>query len=260
MKVGDRVADSPDGPGVITSFTERGYPRVNHVAVAWLRLEDGQVFDYRARQLGSPIAGGSRHPRGGEMTIDPFADVRNQAMGDLTAEQQDRVWELWLRENTGAMPEYYIDHLQVLFRVIDRLRAEIEQLKTRLEVDPRAPAYDGIACRDETIRHQDAMLAEVDGLRTELHERRLLIDKMANILERSVNALRGPPPSMVLYTWHDLPERVAAMRAALAELVALKDLKDAGLRSPDDEDEYFRRKPQAWAAAREAITGGNNAD
>lgn len=44
-----------------------------------------------------------------------------------------------------------------------------------------------------------------------------------------------------------------AMAKALAELVACKALKDAGLRSPEEEDEYFRRKPAAWAAARAAL-------
>jgi len=51
MEVGDKVVDSPVGCGQITDFTERGFPRVNHVAVAWLQLEDGRVFDpWGARQ------------------------------------------------------------------------------------------------------------------------------------------------------------------------------------------------------------------
>lgn len=45
IKVGDKVSHSPVGAGVITDFTERGYPRVNHVAVAWLRFETGEVFN-----------------------------------------------------------------------------------------------------------------------------------------------------------------------------------------------------------------------
>ena len=45
MNEGDKVADSPVGKGVITDFAERGYPRVNHIAVAWLRLESGELFD-----------------------------------------------------------------------------------------------------------------------------------------------------------------------------------------------------------------------
>lgn len=45
LNEGDTIADSPVGPGVITDFSERGYPRVNRVAVAYLRRTDGLVFD-----------------------------------------------------------------------------------------------------------------------------------------------------------------------------------------------------------------------
>lgn len=45
IAIGDTVADSPDGPGVVTGITEAGYPQVNHVAVVWLKRTDGVVFD-----------------------------------------------------------------------------------------------------------------------------------------------------------------------------------------------------------------------
>ncbi|MGL4650619.1 MAG: hypothetical protein ACRC1H_14520 [Caldilineaceae bacterium] len=47
-----------------------------------------------------------------------------------------------------------------------------------------------------------------------------------------------------------------AVREALAELVALEDMQDAGFGSHDTEgeDEYLRRKPLAWAAARAALS------
>ena len=41
LSIGDTIEDSANGPGVITDFTERGYPRVNHVAVCWLKRTDG---------------------------------------------------------------------------------------------------------------------------------------------------------------------------------------------------------------------------
>lgn len=47
---------------------------------------------------------------------------------------------------------------------LERYAAQIED---RLEIDPRHP-YDGIYCRDETIRLQ---AAEIDGLRAELVRR-----------------------------------------------------------------------------------------
>ena len=50
-----------------------------------------------------------------------------------------------------------------------------------------------------------------------------------------------------------------ALYAALAELVALKDMKDRGFGAHDTEgeDEYMRRKPLAWQRARELV--GSNA-
>lgn len=48
-------------------------------------------------------------------------------------------------------------------RRIARLAIEesTRELRARLEIDPQAPNYDGIACRDETIRQQDKQLAEL---------------------------------------------------------------------------------------------------
>ena len=47
LEIGDVVKDSPNGPGTITDITDAGYPRVNHIAVAWLERNDGAVFDPR---------------------------------------------------------------------------------------------------------------------------------------------------------------------------------------------------------------------
>jgi hypothetical protein len=45
LSVGDTVLDSPMGVGRITDFTDVGYPRVDGVAVVWLRRTDGVVYD-----------------------------------------------------------------------------------------------------------------------------------------------------------------------------------------------------------------------
>lgn len=45
LRVGQKVKESPVGPGKVTDFNGRGYPRVNNVAVSWLVLEDGTEFD-----------------------------------------------------------------------------------------------------------------------------------------------------------------------------------------------------------------------
>lgn len=51
--VGDWIHDSPVGSGTITDVTERGYPQVNHVAVAWCERPDGGRFDPHGHKGGS---------------------------------------------------------------------------------------------------------------------------------------------------------------------------------------------------------------
>ena len=38
---------------------------------------------------------------------------------------------------------------------------------------------------------------------------------MADLLTRTANALRGDPPPLTSWSWHDLPERAAAAIAAI---------------------------------------------
>jgi hypothetical protein len=51
------------------------------------------------------------------------------------------------------------------------MQAEITRLRERLEIDTRHP-YDGIYCRDETIRLQDA---EIARLKAEVERKREII-------------------------------------------------------------------------------------
>lgn len=43
--VDDPITDSPVGPGLVTDFTHRGFPRVNGIAVTWCTRSDGLRFD-----------------------------------------------------------------------------------------------------------------------------------------------------------------------------------------------------------------------
>ena len=45
LNVGDTVTKSPVGEGVITGFSQRGYPQVNYITVACLIRTDGVVCD-----------------------------------------------------------------------------------------------------------------------------------------------------------------------------------------------------------------------
>jgi hypothetical protein len=47
IEIGDVVKDSPKGAGTVTDISDAGYPRVNHVAVAWMERDDSAIFDPR---------------------------------------------------------------------------------------------------------------------------------------------------------------------------------------------------------------------
>jgi len=44
LSVGDTIASSPVGSGVITALSDSGYPMVNHIAVSQLRRTDGVIW------------------------------------------------------------------------------------------------------------------------------------------------------------------------------------------------------------------------
>lgn len=69
---------------------------------------------------------------------DPFADIRNKRMSELSEEQRDRATELWLRENALTFGRYYSEGKDALFpslfREIDRLREKARALDALVEV------------------------------------------------------------------------------------------------------------------------------
>lgn len=65
--------------------------------------------------------------------VDPFADVRDKRMSELTDEQKDRALELWSRQQKGWFSSEQAQRMDALFRVIDRLRATSPNLSTNQE-------------------------------------------------------------------------------------------------------------------------------
>lgn len=51
LAIGDKVKESPVGPGTVTDITPAGYAVVDHVAVGWLVREDG--LRYNPRGIGA---------------------------------------------------------------------------------------------------------------------------------------------------------------------------------------------------------------
>lgn len=99
------------------------------------------------------------------MTEDPFADVRDKRVSELTAEQYDRATELWLRSQIGPSESYWFGHLQVLFKIIDRLRAAPPATNTWYWHDWR-----GGDCPVPAGTHVVALLGSGDSVRTCLPE------------------------------------------------------------------------------------------
>ena len=44
LSIGDTIASSPIGSGVITDMSDAGYPMVNHIAVSQLKRTDGVIW------------------------------------------------------------------------------------------------------------------------------------------------------------------------------------------------------------------------
>lgn len=64
---------------------------------------------------------------------------------------------------------YEYEHLDQAADGIDSLISEVERLRTRLEISDRTP-YDGIACRDETIKGLDEKCDRLEAENEALRE------------------------------------------------------------------------------------------
>ena len=49
--VGEKVKNSPMGAGIFTDVTDAGYPRVDHVAVTWMVMDDGEIYNPLNREI-----------------------------------------------------------------------------------------------------------------------------------------------------------------------------------------------------------------
>jgi len=65
-----------------------------------------------------------------------------------------------------------------------------------------------------------AQAAEVEALKTEAEVTDMTINSLSNILEQSVNALRGVPETLHLHSWHNLPELIERRQESVADLRA----------------------------------------
>lgn len=65
--------------------------------------------------------------------------------------------------------------------IAERWKPEVERLRNRLEIDERTP-YDGIACRDETIKELDE---KCDRLKAENESLERIVKKMWEVIAKA---------------------------------------------------------------------------
>ena len=115
------------------------------------------------------------------------------------------------------------------------MTAQPEALRLAQELD----AYHTRSCHKEAA-------AELRRLHADAEESEALRERLSALLTSTAIALRGPAPELVSWSWHDLPERAAALVAQRdALLEALKDL----MQQYKDQPECF----MDWSKARAAI-------
>ena len=74
----------------------------------------------------------------------------------------------------------------------------------------------------EHQQRQRAIRAEQerDEARAESDETHAILERLSDLLTRTVNTLRGDPPPLVAWSWHDIPDLAAQRVAAIARIEA----------------------------------------
>lgn len=62
-----------------------------------------------------------------------------------------------------------------------------------------------------TLESLTSLLRQIDEALVDAHDTHALNDRLGALLTRIANALRGEPAQSYLHSWHDLPERAAAL-------------------------------------------------
>ena len=71
---------------------------------------------------------------------------------------------------------------------------------------------------------EDAIMLLISELDQEDELTSLLVAKLNDLLERTVNILKGPPPDLTQWSYHDIPEQVDSLKE---QLKAIKETQSA---------------------------------
>lgn len=111
-------------------------------------------------------------------------------------------------------------------------------------------------------RVEEAIYAGAEAVDPDEHEEEVALrERLADILIRTANAIKGEPEPLTSHSWHDLPEAHAravaeAKREALLEAAKVPNPGPAILcHSPRDRDDQWRQMLQARARAADPEAG-----
>ena len=86
---------------------------------------------------------------------------------------------------------------------------------------------------ETTIQHREdtnkALTAQVEALQAELAETSHTVETLSSLLAKICDIVKGQPPELTLYSWHDLPEKVESMQADAARYKWLKSASMKGI-------------------------------
>lgn len=155
-------------------------------------------------------------------------EVINSSDNDRDFLHSDECEALWVAIDTirEALAEHIVDANKMVeqpalpFGIGDGLVA----VKTLLSRDPCAHAKTAIEMIDAMLTEQpapkwmgarfDSALHEQPAQQQEIDELTAQRDKLADILTRTANALKGQPAELSSHSWHDLPEVAQQLKSA----------------------------------------------
>jgi L-fucose isomerase-like protein len=124
-------------------------------------------------------------------------------------------------------------------RLVTQLRDEL----ARVRIERDTQAY-GLRLANEHRAEQDAKIAELQREHEEVYG---TIMRLSDLLRDTANALKGPPPKLMLHSWHDLPEWASAARAAADAGASLDAGTDYSVAEHEEQVAMVRAWPRRLA-------------
>lgn len=99
--------------------------------------------------------------------------------------------------------------------------AELRRLYAKCYIQKTVPTkYRRMEFNAQLQMENDSLRAQRDELYADAEESEALRERLSALLKSTAIALRGPEPELTNWGWHDLPERVAALKSQRDELLA----------------------------------------